>query len=249
MRFFIDIQGTLISDEDKTPLPGAKEFIELLNSKNIPYIAVTNNTKEPSEWFLTYLKSQGLNLKNYIDPLMVLKEVLRVKRVAGYGANNFLLVLKELGYELDYQNPQAVVLSVKKYKFEEFADIVEFLLSGAKLYGMHKTSLFVENGRRYPAVGALLSMFEFACKVESEVVGKPSELFFKKALERIGGGDFSDVVMISDDPIGDLAGAKELGMKTVFVLTGKFKNPNEVKVEVDLVCSSLMEVAKKLGVL
>lgn len=34
--------------------------------------------------------------------------------------------------------------------------------------------------------------------------------------------------MISDDALGDLVGAKELGMRTTLVLSGKCKTRNEV---------------------
>ena len=35
--------------------------------------------------------------------------------------------------------------------------------------------------------------------------------------------------MISDDPLSDLAGAKRLGMKTVFVTSGKYKDKEILK--------------------
>ena len=256
MKLFIDVQGTLISDKDRSPLPGALEFIEKLNRKKIEYVVITNNTKSPSGEFLRFLQKQGFAISEecYIDPLMVLREVLRAKRVAGYGVPSFLDVLKSQGYELDYTDPEAVVLSVKSdYTFEEFAQIDEFLLGGAKLVGMHKTTLYVKDGRRYPSVGALLAMFEYACSVKSQVVGKPSELFYKKALEKIG-GSFEEVTIISDDVVGDLAGAKKLGMRSLFVLTGKFRSADEIvpKLEPalrpDLIAKDLKEAAKLLGV-
>ncbi len=256
MKLFIDVQGTLISDKDRSPLPGALEFIEKLNRKKIEYVVITNNTKSSSQEFLSFLQSLGFAIpkERYIDPLMVLKEVLKVQRVAGYGVESFLKILKDLGYELEYTNPQAVVLSVKSdYSFEEFAQINEFLLSGARLVGMHKTTLYVKNNKRYPSVGALLAMFEYACSVQSEVVGKPSELFYQKALQRIG-GDFRDVVIISDDVVGDLVGAKRLGMKTLFVLTGKFKSAQEIVPKLDptlrpdFIAKELYEAANLLGV-
>ena len=43
--YFIDVQGTLISDSDKTPLNGACELIAYLNKKALPYCVITNNTK------------------------------------------------------------------------------------------------------------------------------------------------------------------------------------------------------------
>ena len=44
--FFLDVQGTLISDHDKSLIHGAKELIDFLNAKNLPYLIITNNTKK-----------------------------------------------------------------------------------------------------------------------------------------------------------------------------------------------------------
>ncbi len=256
MKFFIDVQGTLIDDKEKLPIPGSVEFIKSLNEKGIPYVIITNNTKQPSKKFLEYLQNVGFAIEEerYIDPLMVLQEVIKEKKVAAYGVEGFLDVLCALGYELDYDAPKSVILSVKEnYTFEEFAKIDEFLLQGAALYGMHRTSLYAKNGKRYPGVGALLEMFEYACGVQAQVVGKPSPLFYRRALAKVG-GEFEDVTIISDDVQGDLVGAKKLGMKTVFVLSGKFKKADEIlpkmpkELHPDMICSDIAEAAKCLGV-
>jgi NagD protein len=247
------VQGTLIDDRERKPIRGAVEFVEALAQKGVPYVLITNNTKQPSREFLSYLQSLGfiVDEDRYIDPLMVLDEVIETKRVAAYGVEGFLKSLRTLGFELDYERPNAVVISVKEdYDFATFAQIDEFLLGGASLYGMHQTSIYAKGDRRYPGVGALLAMFEFATGVKSRVVGKPSPLFYKKALKKIGGGDFSDVVIISDDPKGDLLGAKELGMRTIFVLSGKFKRAEEILPKLgfkpDAVYESVAEAAKEL---
>ena len=253
MRLFIDVQGTLIDDIEKLPIPGAVEFIDALNERSIPYVIITNNTKRRD--FLEYLQSLGfaIDREHYIDPLMVLDAVLDARKIAAYGVPEFLQVLRSQGYTLDYQNPQAVVLSVKSdYTFEEFAQIDEFLLRGAQLIGMHKTSLYAKGGKRYPGVGALLEMFSFACGVEYSVVGKPSKLFFDAALEKLGGGGYEDVWIISDDVQGDLMGAAQLGMKSCFVLSGKFKSAEEILPRLgftpDCIAPSIKEAAKELGV-
>ena len=59
--YFIDVQGTLISDIDKSPIRGSIEFIDMLNEKDIPYVVVTNNTKSPSKEFYNFLQKQGFN--------------------------------------------------------------------------------------------------------------------------------------------------------------------------------------------
>ena len=85
--YFIDVQGTLISDSDKSPIRGSIDFIEKLNRDNTPYMVITNNTKKASKDFYTYLKSIGLNFAfdKYLDPLMLLESHVEKKYVAEYG--------------------------------------------------------------------------------------------------------------------------------------------------------------------
>jgi NagD protein len=138
-----------------------------------------------------------------------------------------------MGYTLDYKNPKTVLVAIKEdFSADEYAQMIEFLLNGAKLVGMHETSIYAKNSKRYPGVGAILKMLEFATSVKYEVVGKPSEAFYNESLsklkEQVANAEFSDVTMISDDVKGDLGGAKEMGMKTIFVTSGKYKTADEI---------------------
>ena len=233
--FFIDVQGTLISDEDKSPIEGSREFIEYLNSNKIPYMVITNNTKKASSDFYNYLTSIGFafDFANYLDPLMLLESRVDKEAVAAYGAEEFLKTLQGMGYKLDYRDPKTVLIAIKEnFSADEYAQMIDFLLSGAKLVGMHETSIYAKNNRRYPGVGAILKMLEFATSTSYEVVGKPSVAFYKEALDRLQQQDksasFKKITIISDDVKGDLGGAKELGMKTVFVTSGKYRSAEEI---------------------
>ena len=55
MIYFVDVQGTLISDSDKSPIYGSKNLIRHFNTHNIPYMVITNNTKAKSSDFLANL--------------------------------------------------------------------------------------------------------------------------------------------------------------------------------------------------
>ena len=233
--YFIDVQGTLISDIDKTPIRGSIEFIEMLNEKDIPYMVVTNNTKKSSKNFYTYLQNIGFNFSfdRYLDPLMLLESRLEKTAVAAYGADEFLETLTKMGYKLDYKNPSTVLVAIKEdFTSDEYAQMIDFLLSGASLVGMHETSIYAKNNKRYPGVGAILKLLEAATSVSYDVVGKPSNAFYKEALKRLQMQNphalFSDIEMISDDVKGDLGGAKTLGMKSVFVTSGKYKTSQEI---------------------
>ncbi len=235
MHYFIDVQGTLISDIDKSPIVGSIEFINLLNKKQIPYMIVTNNTKKDSQDFYEYLQSIGFrfSFENYLDPLMLLASRVSKEAVAAYGAEEFLDTLQKMGYTLDYENPKTVLVATKEdFSADEYAKMIDFLLEGASLVGMHETSLYAKNDKRYPGVGAVLRLLEFATSVKYEVVGKPSLAFYEEALMHLKKQDlqanFKSITMISDDVKGDLGGAKELGMKTFFVTSGKYKSADEI---------------------
>ena len=164
---------------------------------------------------------------------MLLDSRVEKEAVAGYGAKEFLDTLQTMGYTLDYTNPKTVLVAIKEdFTSDEYAQMIDFLLSGAKLVGMHETSIYAKNNKRYPGVGAVLKLLEFATSVSYDVVGKPSVAFYNEALNRLklqdASAEFSKITMISDDVKGDLGGAKELGMKSVFVTSGKYKSADEI---------------------
>ena len=242
--YFIDIQGTLIDDKDFLPIDGAREFIDYLNDKKIPYVLITNNTKRESDEFIEYLKSIGFNIdkNHYIDPLMVLKEKLKDITLKPFGNEKFVEIIRK-NYKTSL-NPEAVILGIKKYSMDEISEIIELLLNGAKLYGMHKTSLYVKDNKRYPGLGALLEMLKFATGKSYEVFGKPSREFFERAKEKIK-LNFDKITIISDDLRGDLLPANKLGMKAALVLSGKIKNINEVNEKVDFIAKNIGEFLKR----
>lgn len=234
--YFVDVQGTLIEDNTKLPTRGAVAFIDYLNAHRIPYMVITNSTKNPSDEFLGYLNSIGLNIPrdHYLDPLMILEShIEKSQKIAAYGSEPFLEVVESMGYLLDYTAPDIVLVAIKdNFLPDEYAQMIEFLLGGAKLIGMHETTLYAKNHKRYPGVGAILKMLEFATSVPYTVVGKPSVPFFEEALSRLSlqkaEVKFSDITIISDDVKGDLIGAQSLGMKGVFVLSGKYRSADEI---------------------
>lgn len=254
--YFIDVQGTLITDTDKTAVNGAVDFIDHLNAENIPFMIVTNNTKQLSSVLFEYLVGLGLHLdkKFYIDPLMLLDSCVEHKHVAAYGEKSFLDTLKTKGYILDYENPESVIIGSKHdYTGEDFAQIIGFLLRGVKLIGMHEITLYAKDGKRYPGTGAILEMLKAATLHEYEIIGKPSTIFYTLAKKVLGEDvDFKDITMISDDLKGDLVGAKKLGMKTVFVLCGKYKTAEEIvpfieeSCQPDYICTDMADVLQQL---
>ncbi|ECQ5882221.1 TPA: HAD-IIA family hydrolase [Campylobacter coli] len=250
--FFLDVQGTLISDTDKSLIYGAKELIDFLNTKNIPYVVITNNTKKID--FLERLRQKGLAIKEgaYIDPFSVLGYILRPCKVAAFGAEEFIQSLEKLGFEMDFENPMAVlVASYDDFKFQDFALMMEYAKEGVQFIAMHESSIYKKEGRLYPGVGSIMAMLQNAIDFKYQVVGKPSTAFYKEALRLLRNynknADFEDIKIISDDLKGDLVQAKELGMKTLLVLSGKISDTKGLDTGmVDKIYPSVLEILKDL---
>ncbi len=250
--FFLDVQGTLISDADKSLIYGAKELIDFLNTKNIPYVVITNNTKKID--FLERLRQKGLAIKEdaYIDPFSVLGYILRPCKVAAFGAEEFIQSLEKLGFEMDFENPMAVlVASYDDFKFQDFALMMEYAKEGVQFIAMHESSIYKKEGRLYPGVGSIMAMLQNAIDFKYQVVGKPSTAFYKEALRILRNynknADFEDIKIISDDLKGDLVQAKELGMKTLLVLSGKISDTKGLDTGmVDKIYPSVLEILKDL---
>jgi len=133
--YFIDVQGTLISDEDKSPIEGSREFIDKLNKESIPYMVITNNTKKASQGFLTYLNEIGFDfsVQKYLDPLMLLESKVPKEAVAAYGAEEFLQTLQKMGYKLNYTHPKTVLIAIKEnFAADEYAQIIDFFTCRCK---------------------------------------------------------------------------------------------------------------------
>lgn len=228
--YLIDVQGTLIDDAKREPIEGAVDFINSIANAKTPFALITNNTKYPSGEFADRLRGFGFSFTDgeYLDPLLCLKDSVQNGSVYAIGSEGFLKALKNSGYTFS-ENPDYLVFSLKDdLSYDDLATAVEKTQRGAKLIGMHANAVYAKNGRKYPGLGAIIKAIEFATGVNAEIVGKPSEKFYNKALSLIGAKKTEEVTVISDDPIGDLVGAKRMGMKTALVLSGKYDNEEQI---------------------
>lgn len=249
---FLDVQGTLLKDSDKSLIQGASGLISWLNFKQIPYVVITNNTKDLN--FLHNLRIKGLDIKDdaYIDPFFILKQRLKPCKVAAFGAEAFKNALVELGFTLNFNTPEALLIaSYDQFNFEDFAMMIKLINKGIKLIAMHETSIYKKNGKSYPGVGAIMQMLHYATNAGYEVFGKPSFTFYEAALKLLQKQNkkakFSDILIISDDFTGDLLEARKLQMNIALVLSGKINSSKGLDLKPsDKVYPSVFEYLKEL---
>ena len=80
-------------------------------------------------------------------------------------------------------------------------------------------------------------------------LGKPSPEYFQAATKEFNLPN-AQILLISDDPFTDLEGAHELGFKTAFIETGKYKREilAKLKVQPDYLLRDLNKFQDRLAI-
>ena len=248
----LDMDGVLVKDKALNPFQDTLFFIEGLRKRNIPFRVVSNNSTKPPKKILNELKEKGIVLEEeeFLSPLLVLVGYLRslaIKRIFFIGMPAVKEFLQEEGFEIseDY-NVDAVVIGQDRnidFRKLKLATSAVFLKDALIIPINLSRIVKDDDGLYFPGAGSVAFAIAHACNYKREIpnLGKPSREFISLALK---GYEGATVYMVSDDIYTDLIGAKELGLKTVFMTTGKY-NTQELQragFEPDLTFDSLTDL-------
>lgn len=235
--FLLDVEGVLVADKRYSPVEGAVGFIQRVRSAGCPLRLITNNTTDDRPTLLEKLTRAGFDFT--LDELHTCTAA-AVNRLRELGARRCLVLGNEVlrrivagaGFEpADDSAVQAVVVGLdRELTYAKLQTACEAVSeNGAALLALHHNRHYTDaDGRQAPSVGAIAAAIEYATQVEAAVIGKPSPLYFRQALDEVGVPP-ADVLVVSDDPFSDLAGAKRIGMRTAFVLSGKYHDAGVIE--------------------
>ena len=74
--------------------------------------------------------------------------------------------------------------------------------------------------------GIFVKMYEILANEKAILIGKPSQIIYKMALKKLG-IEKNNIITIGDDELTDIDGGKEMGIETILVKTGKYKDGDE----------------------
>ncbi|MEM6592031.1 MAG: TIGR01458 family HAD-type hydrolase [Cyanobacteria bacterium P01_H01_bin.119] len=208
-------------------IPGAKEAIDWLRDRRLPFRFVTNNTTESIGSLCQSLTSMGLP----IFPEEIIS--------APYGAvlylrkinhpKCYLLLSREVRqdfaeFTVSESDASVVVLGDMgdEWNYQAYNRAFRLLMRGASLVALHKSKYWQWEGGLHIDIGAFIAGLEYATDQTALIVGKPAPSFYGLALEELG-LPAEEVVMIGDDIEADVGGAQALGIKGVLVKTGKYR--------------------------
>jgi HAD superfamily hydrolase (TIGR01458 family) len=245
--FIIDLEGTLVNNS--TPLLGSAELINILNKNNIPYCVITNTVSKTVEQMEENLKNNGLNILqgHIINPITVLNYFIIEKDVKSYyfvgpeylkkliRESNVFEIIPEYVIFCDFENVDC--------NYEVLNKIFQYIKDGSKMITTSYSNYYISKKKYKMDTGIFVKMYEILSNTKATIIGKPSSMIYKMALNILK-MNANDIIIIGDDGLTDIEGGKEIGMETILVKTGKYIEGDEIKYKPNKVVNNLKEVIK-----
>jgi len=223
----IDLDGVL--KLGNSPVPDANEFLNFINENEIPACILSNSTLRTGEQVKEFFAFNGITLSipvitAFDATLSYVKK--NYKKVQVYCRDYLIHHFEGM---IDEENPEAIVIGdiEDKWNYRIMNDIFKKVFNGADLIAMHKNKYWNPEGKLLIDAGAFITGIEFATGKEAILIGKPSPLYFRVALEYIDAKIDEGFFMIGDDIENDIIAAQNLGGIGILVFTGKTKFPLE----------------------
>jgi len=251
----LDVEGVLVADKRYQAVHEAVEFIHRVRQIPIPLSLITNNTTDSKEVLVERLQRAGFDFtpsEAYTCTGAAIKRLksLGARRCLVLGSLELRQVFTGAGYEVVHESAvDAVVVGLDtELTYERLRLACDAVgRRGAAFLALHRNRVYTDAfGRLAPSVGAIVESIVYATQVQPTCIGKPSADYFLEALAGIQ-APRSEVLVVSDDPLTDLVGAKPMGMQTAFVLTGKYTDRTVLQQlsaaqQPDIVIESLLDL-------
>jgi HAD superfamily hydrolase (TIGR01458 family) len=232
----LDVEGVLVGDKRYQAVETAVDFIRRARAADFPLRLITNNTTDAKPVILDKLTQAGFDFT--LDELHTCTGAaidrlrkLHVRRCLVLGNQALRELFADAGFEIvEASEVDAVVVGLDTNLTYERLRLACDAIVGQKaaFIALHRNRLYPDAaGRASPSVGAIAAAIEFATQIDPIVMGKPSPDYFQQVLDDIG-LPATRVLVVSDDPFSDLAGAKRLGMRAALVLSGKYRDAEVV---------------------
>ena len=229
--FMLDMDGTIYHENEL--IPGALEFFDLLNERNIPYVFMTNNSSRGKSDYVKKLNSLGIKagLKNVTSSV---DSVIRCLKSQGEGQNIYLAGTESFRQELISEGfsvkPESyrgndidcVILGFDtELTYEKIAGVCYYVSRGYPYIATNcDLKCPVRGGKFIPDCGAIAEMIRLAAGRMPVFFGKPKrEMVDAVSSEWNIPNEY--IACIGDRLYTDIAVAVNAGAVSVCVLTGE----------------------------
>ena len=248
--FILDMDGTFFLGERL--LPGALEFLALLNRLRIPFSFLTNNTSRSRADYVK--KLMGFGVREADARVFTAGDAairyLRVnypgKKICLIGTRSLRDDFRVAGVRLDGRRPDAVVLGYDtELTYAKLVRLCRFARQGLPYYATHPDINCPTPDGLIPDIGAMMALVEKSTgRVPDKIFGKPD----RNLIEQLSASlklKPESLVMIGDRLYTDIAMGTSAGVGTALVLSGETKREDlpGSPFQPDFVCENLAELA------
>lgn len=255
--FIIDLDGTLYAGTE--PIPYAEEFMRRIREKGWPFLFLTNNSSVNPAAVADKLRSiTGMEaygdevLTSAIAAARYITEQGKGRRAMCIGEAGLIEALEEAGLELTEENPDYVVQGIDRdFTYRKLELAVRHIRSGAVYVQTNPDHLLPTENGPIPGAGSIAASIIRASEAEPVLIGKPSPIITRYAIERIGLPE-GEILAVGDNIRTDIGGGAAAGCKTALTLTG-IASPDNYEAQIratgivpDMACRHLMELYERL---
>ncbi|WP_409341977.1 TIGR01457 family HAD-type hydrolase [Paenibacillus sp. MBLB4367] len=255
--FLIDLDGTMYAGNRQ--IPHAASFIRELERRGWPYLYVTNNSSRTPEQVAAHISEVvGIEARseNVLSSAQAaaayIAERREGRRVYAIGEAGLRQALTDAGLELVEEQPDYVVQGIdRQFTYAKLEAAVRHIAAGAVSIMTNPDHMLPGDGGLSPGAGSLGAAIRMASGIEPVVIGKPSPIIMRYAVERLG-LPTAHIWAVGDNMRTDIGGGIAAGCRTALVLTGVATAANveaqlsEAGCKPDLVCGDLAELLERL---
>ncbi|AZQ61453.1 TIGR01458 family HAD-type hydrolase [Flammeovirga pectinis] len=230
-----DLDGVLYNDS--IVIDGVIATIKSLKSKGYQFLFVTNTSGVTSKELYHKLIALGIPVgENEIlsPPLAALNYTIAqgYKEIEVLAGSSIKALFKD-NFIINTTTPEAIIISDigKNWDYQLINNLFLKVLNGSKIIGLHKGKFWKASEGLRIDIGAFIKGIEFATNTEATCIGKPNKSFYESAIEKINLPSHQ-LLMIGDDIIGDIQGAKAANLTAIQVKTGKYRKELTDKADV-----------------
>ncbi|KAK7109684.1 phospholysine phosphohistidine inorganic pyrophosphate phosphatase-like isoform X2 [Littorina saxatilis] len=244
----LDISGVLKNcvDGKDVAIKGSVDAVNRLKASGMPVRFCTNETTTTRSALVKKLQAIGFKVEEdeVFPPAPATCLILKQR-----GLRPHLLIHPALEPDfkgMEQKDPNCVVIgdAQESFSYQNMNAAFQTLIALDKpvLISMGQGKYYSEDNKLVLDVGAYKAALEYACGIQAEVVGKPSQAFFLSVLSSMNAKP-EETVMVGDDIESDVGGAQKCGMRGVLVRTGKYRPSDEQhpKVKPDSIVDNLAQ--------
>lgn len=253
--FLLDMDGTFYLGNQL--LPGALDFIRLLDQDNIDFLFLTNNSSKSKVEYAQKLISLGcpVNEEKIFTSgeatAIYLQHIAPAARIYLVGTPALEAEFVRFGFILCAENPDFAVLGFDTtLTYEKVRRLCDFLAAGVPYIATHPDINCPTETGFMPDIGAMIEMIAASTGRRPDIIiGKPHQPIVDAVSQKLS-LPVDHICMVGDRLYTDIALGKA-GLLTVLVLSGETQldDLSQSPVQPDLIMRDLAELTATLRLL